>query len=215
MLKIRFKDDRASAQTLEAPGKTIGRSSANDIVIDEEGVYAFHADLRVEAETITITDVNGTSGCGIVVNGVRIGPATPTPLHAGDIITIAGVDLEIGEVNAADSGAKTLHLSARALLPVNAGCWALMVDSGPETGQLVPVTERTEIGRALACDISILEPAVSRRHAELIPQGPDLLLRDLDSANGSFVNGERVDVANLRDQDLLQFGKARFIVRAP
>ena len=125
------------------------------------------------------------------------------------------MDLEIFEVSKADAAARTLVLSGKALMQMGKRCWALIADSGPEKGQLIPVRERTEIGRALECDISILEPALSRRHAELIPSGPDLLLRDLDSANGSLVNGEKVDVASLKDKDVLQFGKVKFIVRAP
>ena len=210
MLKIRFTDGRRSAIALQAPGKTIGKGSANDIVIDEEGVNSFHADLKIEGDAVTISDVNTAEGT--LVNGQRISAATL--LKAGDRISIGGVDLEVFEIEA-DAATKTLALSGKALLAADTACWALIVDSGPEKGQVIPIVERIEIGRALGCDISILEASVSRRQAELIPRGPDLLLRDLDSANGSMVNGEKVDVANLRDKDLLEFGKVRFIVRAP
>ena len=52
--------------------------------------------------------------------------------------------------------------------------------------------DRVEIGRALECDISILEPGLSRKHAELELDGDDLLLRDLGSVNGTYVNGEKL-----------------------
>jgi pSer/pThr/pTyr-binding forkhead associated (FHA) protein len=208
MLKIQFKDGRADAVTLVAPGRTIGKGGVNDIVIDEDGVNGFHADLKVDGENVTITDVNTPTGT--VVNGQKI--VGETPLKAGDVITIQGVDLE---VVTEDITARTLVLSGTALMELGTGSWSLVADSGPEKGQVIPIMDRTEIGRALECDISILEPALSRKHAELEPVDEALIVRDLGSANGTYVNGEKVDKALLKDGDVLQFGKIRFIVSGP
>jgi len=208
MLKIQFKDGRADAVTLVAPGRTIGKGGVNDIVIDEDGVNGFHADLKVDGENVTITDVNTASGT--VVNGQKI--AGETSLKAGDVITIQGVDRE---VVTEDITARTLVLSGTALMELGTGSWSLVADSGPEKGQVIPIMDRTEIGRALECDISILEPALSRKHAELEPVDEALIVRDLGSANGTYVNGEKVDKALLKDGDVLQFGKIRFIVSGP
>ena len=62
MLKLQFKDGRSEPVALMAPGKTIGRGAINDIVIDEKGVSGFHADLKVESNTVTITDVDTKTG---------------------------------------------------------------------------------------------------------------------------------------------------------
>ena len=211
MLKIRFKDGRGPEVRLEAPGKTIGKGGVNDIVIDEEGVNGFHADLKVEGDAVIISDVNTETGT--LVNGARIGEATS--LAAGDTITIGGVELEVADADGEDTSAKTLVLSGAALAELGAGGWSLIADSGPEKGQRIPITDRTEIGRALECDISILEPALSRKHAEIEPLDDDLILRDLGSVNGTYVNGEKIEETRLKDQDVLQFGKIRFIVSGP
>lgn len=58
--------------------------------------------------------------------------------------------------------------------------------------------DRVEISRALECDISILEPGLLRKHAELELDGDDLLLRDLGSVNGTYVNGEKIDETRLK-----------------
>jgi len=209
MLKVQFKDGRAEPVALVAPGKTIGKGDINDIVIDEKGVSGFHVDLKVDGDNVTITDVDTKTGTQL--NGdLLIGP---TNLRAGDVIMIQGVELEVVEDDSA-SHAKTLVLSGHALSEA-AGGWFLVADSGPEKGQHIPVRERTEIGRALDCDISILEPALSRKHAEIQPDGDDLYLQDLGSANGTHVNGEKADRVKLKDGDVLQFHKIRFIVRAP
>ena len=80
---------------------------------------------------------------------------------------------------------------------------------------MIPIVERLEIGRALDCDISILEPALSRKHAELDLDGDTLIIRDLGSVNGTWVNGNQIDEVELKDGDKLQFDKVRFTVSAP
>ncbi|MDG1206445.1 MAG: FHA domain-containing protein [Pseudomonadales bacterium] len=209
MLKIQFKDGRGQPVALVAPGCTIGKGAINDIVIDENGVSGFHADIKVEANNVTVTDVETKTGTQL--NGELL--SGPTMLHEGDVIMIQGVELEIinEEIGA---NAKTLVLSGTAVQESSGG-WRLIADSGPEKGQQIPVNELIEIGRALECDISILEPALSRKHAELEPLDGGLVVRDLGSANGTFVNAEKVDEQVLKDKDVLQFSKVKFIVRAP
>ncbi len=207
MLKIQFRDGRSEPVALVAPGKTIGKGEVNDIVVDETGVNGFHADLKVEGELVTITDVN--TATGTLVNGAKI--SGPVTLGVGDVVTVGGVELEIVE----DSSSKTLVLSGTALMEMGQGCWSLVADSGPEKGQIIAVVDKIEIGRALECDLSILEPALSRKHAELELMDDGLVLRDLGSVNGTYVNGERIEETKLKDRDLLQFGKIRFIVNAP
>ncbi len=210
MLKIQFKDGRADPIPLIEPGKTVGKGDANDIVIDEDGVNGFHADLKVEGTRVTITDIN--SATGTLVNGEKI--TAPMPLGAGDIIVIQGVELEIIEDDGL-GGSKTLVLSGTALMELGTGSWSLIAGSGPEKGQVIPIMDRVEIGRALECDISILEPGLSRKHAELELVGDELVLRDLGSVNGTYVNGEKIDEVKLKDGDRLQFERIQFTVSAP
>ena len=210
MLRIQFKDSSGTPVDLTEPGKTVGQGSVNDIVIDQPNVNGFHADIKVEGDQVLITDINTQHGTW--VNGDKIGG--PTNLRAGDTVTIGGVDLEVVEEDLA-AGGKTLVLSGTVLLDVGSSSWSLVADSGPEKGQVIPIVERVEIGRALECDISILEPALSRKHAELDIEDGKLIIRDLNSVNGTWVNAEKVDEAELKDGDRLQFDKIKFIVSAP
>ncbi len=209
MLRIQHKDGSGDSVDLIAPGKTIGQGAVNDIVIDKPGVNGFHADIQVDGDNVTITDVNTPTGT--FVNGEKI--SGPTNLRAGDSILIQGVELEVLEDEA--GAGKTLVLSGTALIELGTSSWSLVADSGPEKGQVIPVVERTEIGRALECDISILEPGLSRKHAELEPDGNKLVIRDLGSVNGTWVNAEKIEEVQLKDGDVLQFDKIRFIVSAP
>ena len=209
MLKIKFKDGRVDPIALEPPGKTIGKGGANDIVIENGDVAGFHADLKVEGSHVTISDIN-TKG-GTFVNGDKI--VSSIPLRAGDTIIIGGTELELFEEEEGEG--KTLVLSGTALMEMGVGSWSLIAQSGPEKGQVIPIMDRIEIGRALECDISILEPGLSRKHAELELNGDYLILRDLGSVNGTFVNGEKVDEVKLKDGDKLQFERIRFNVSSP
>jgi Protein of unknown function (DUF3662)/FHA domain len=55
------------------------------------------------------------------------------------------------------------------------------------------------MGRSKDCDIQIMDPNVSRRHAEVRPQGPGYVVVDLDSTNGIEVDGQRVRELVLED----------------
>ncbi len=63
-----------------------------------------------------------------------------------------------------------------------------------------------KIGRANDNDIVIPEVLASRHHATLIPTGRGTEIHDNRSINGTFVNGQRVDVAVLRDGDVVTIG---------
>jgi hypothetical protein len=83
---------------------------------------------------------------------------------------------------------------------------------------------KTTLGRAADCDIVIADPRASRHHAEIAAQLslPDAdassghLLRDLNSTNGTWLNGRRLSAPErLRDGDVIEVGGARFTFRDP
>ena len=66
-----------------------------------------------------------------------------------------------------------------------------MVQTGPEAGRRVELDLEVAIGRQDA-DLVLEDPEVSRRHAVLRRSGASVVVEDLDSTNGTFVNGERI-----------------------
>jgi Protein of unknown function (DUF3662)/FHA domain len=70
----------------------------------------------------------------------------------------------------------------------------------------------TTIGRAPECDISIDDPGISRTHARIDLNGPPVVV-DLGSTNGTWVDGRRVQKAELRDGASLAVGSTTFVVR--
>jgi EAL domain-containing protein (putative c-di-GMP-specific phosphodiesterase class I) len=84
--------------------------------------------------------------------------------------------------------------------------------SEQESTRLVPIfTSPFQIGRRPSATMCVPYSAVSSLHAELIDTGTGLVLRDLGSTNGTFVNGQRVrDVVELHPDDLVQFASIPF-----
>jgi hypothetical protein len=66
---------------------------------------------------------------------------------------------------------------------------------------------RAVIGRSRDCDITLDDTNISRRHAEIRQEDGAYWLVDLDSTNGSEVNGERVDRARLENDDVIVIGR--------
>jgi hypothetical protein len=67
------------------------------------------------------------------------------------------------------------------------------------------------IGRSRECDITLDDPNVSRRHAELRPEDGTYWIVDLDSTNGIEVNGKRVERAKLDHEDVIVVGKTELV----
>src|SRR5262249_11784704 len=83
----------------------------------------------------------------------------------------------------------------------------LIVQTGRQSGARRPLTvPLTFIGRAAGCDVRLNAEGVAPLHCLLV-QGPTgVLLRDLDSAFGTAVNGQRVTAQALHDGDTIHVG---------
>jgi len=66
--------------------------------------------------------------------------------------------------------------------------------------------EYTHVGRAASNEICLPYPSISNRHCIFVHSGPDIVLRDLNSSNGTYVNGEIISEVILRPGDTIQMG---------
>lgn len=71
------------------------------------------------------------------------------------------------------------------------------------------------IGRESSNDIRLDDPFVSRHHCVIRYEGERHIIEDLNSANGTFVNGERVNAGPLKEESLIQIGASVFLFRLP
>jgi hypothetical protein len=87
-------------------------------------------------------------------------------------------------------------------------CQVCIICPGAETRTLWLSPGTYLIGRSSACDIQLDEPSVSRRHARLdvCPAASGIVIRDLDSSNGTRVNQEPVLFATIKAGDVINLG---------
>ena len=88
--------------------------------------------------------------------------------------------------------------------------------TGPWAGKRFALSKMVSVvGRVEGNEVVIDDDSVSRRHAEVRKSGPGYAVRDLNSANGTYVNGERVTEAPLRPGDVVKFGVVEFTYSGP
>jgi len=79
---------------------------------------------------------------------------------------------------------------------------------GPEQTLLIPLRgEVMHVGRGIAADLRLDDSTVSRRHALIVPRPSGARILDDRSANGTFVNGRRVQQADLQSGDVIVLGR--------
>jgi pSer/pThr/pTyr-binding forkhead associated (FHA) protein len=92
--------------------------------------------------------------------------------------------------------------------------WVLTTAEGAEfpfTFRILPGNIKT-VGRATRADFIVDAPLVSRVHCRLTAGAAELEVLDLDSTNGTFVNGERIDRALLKSGDRLGVGRVELTI---
>ncbi len=124
--------------------------------------------------------------------------------------------------DSADRGTDTTEIAVVPSLPE-----ALpVVDTGGETGAfLLGVSDpiggltfrtgmgRTLIGRGDDCDVIVRDRTVSARHAELVVRPEGVTVTNLMSTNGTRVNGDEVQSAQLHDGDVLRLGGVSLVFK--
>src|SRR5688572_171804 len=177
-----------------------------------EGVAPRHAVVQGWADGWAA--VRAVSGAEVLVNGVRLGPE-PTPLLHGDKLHIAGQEILVVDQKRAGS----TQLMSAIELPDGPSGFAGAPAQLMTGGRIVSLTDGREykvgvrplvFGREAAADVVVAGSDVSRRHAELQIRGDGYWLADM-SANGSYVNGERVrGERRLGRGDVIRMGDEEF-----
>jgi transcriptional regulator with AAA-type ATPase domain len=88
--------------------------------------------------------------------------------------------------------------------------FSLLVTEGPDVGQrFVSTGERVVVGTHGACDVVLHDTTASSFHCEIAPRGKAVVLRDLESATGTIVDGVSVVEAYLKSGAVLALGRSR------
>ncbi len=84
--------------------------------------------------------------------------------------------------------------------------YCIHITQGKKAGQIVPLESEMIIGRDPSCDIVLDDQGISRKHAMLILSDKTVVLEDLQSTNGTFVNSRSVERKTITEGDNVQIG---------
>src|SRR3954469_9616745 len=92
--------------------------------------------------------------------------------------------------------------------------WTVEVSAGPDKGKKITTQDSlVRVGSDAASDLVLTDPTVSRRHLEIERPAKGLLLRDLGSRNGTYLDGRQVIQVVLQSGDKVQLGKTKLNIK--
>ncbi|MDR3406424.1 MAG: FHA domain-containing protein [Chthoniobacter sp.] len=170
-----------------------GRAADADFELSHVEISRQHCRFTWDGKTCMLEDLGSVRGTR--VNGHRI--EAPTTLNPGDQVGVgpAIIVFGLGEAPAAAPKEKAGPIATSQMLVFGKPADRIEVDR--------PVT----FGRDPGTDVMLNDPGVSRRHASAAPgERGGIVVTDLNSTAGSFVNGHRFDTHELTIGDRLQIG---------
>ena len=233
-LEVRLRERLLITVFVTGQTTTIGRSTTNDIVLDNASVSRKHAEIVDERGEFVVMDLNSANGVrlnGDLVKGqapflvgdeLRIGKymiklvlrdtarrdLVPPALQGGGDDT-TGTTLDLGDPEVAlakmhqepegdDSGLFRDLVHGLQVYKEDEVRFEKLVDE--------PVVN---IGRSSSNDLMLRGEDVSRHHARIRRSGEDFEIEDLDSGNGTFLNGRRITRGDLAIGDEIRIGSYR------
>jgi pSer/pThr/pTyr-binding forkhead associated (FHA) protein len=185
------------AAAVLGPGSTyLGRGVENNIVLDSPQVSRRHARIDCAGGRCMVEDLGSTNG--LFVNGRKVSRAVLSP---GDRLRLGDVELIHQAAGVPSHGAT----SPRAPL---AQAW---LEMGGVRQSLSP--QGVTLGRSRDNDVYLSDRLASRWHARIDVQQGAFVISDLGSANGTFVNGQRIQRQVLRNGDEIRIGDSRLYFR--
>lgn len=214
MLKIQERDNPKHEMWLVKPSVTVGSGAACDFTISSKHIADIHLTLNSKHDKVILTSMSKTRAP--LVNDMPVGEYGP--LKHGDVIRIGDKVLEIIDPKAfeAERVAKADPLQTVIRPGKSAsGDWSMTAVGDWLAGQKFPISDNAVLGREAGSDITIAGTHLSRKHAQFSVTPEGLIVKDLNSSNGTYVNGKRIRQVKLRNGDLLQLDVLKFVINGP
>ncbi len=216
MMKLVFPDGDRPQVPLAQRLYRLGSAPGADVIVDSDGIEPLHCELQVGAQGV---QMRVPAGRRVLVNERPVDGLIA--LRPGDTLGLA--DLRIRLMDAAperavptpgaldaDAGIRNATM-VRPVIPR----FVLRGLSGDHFGRSFPLQASLTVGRAEDAGLRIPLDSVSRQHARLTPAGDEVLLEDLGSANGTWLNGKRITRAQAVHGDEIRFDTQRFQLLVP
>jgi pSer/pThr/pTyr-binding forkhead associated (FHA) protein len=191
-----------------------GRSQGNHICLKDESVAMSHFRIYRNGQDYSVYDL-GTKR-GTLVNGE---PVEKVALNPGDVVQAGDLKILFDLVDEetpgrlASSAPDSEERDAQAfnggvLTKTRASVPTLVVVDGEDRGRRLSLVgkQQFKIGRSVASDLKLLDGKISRDHCLIETVREQHMIIDLESANGTVVNGERVKKSILKEGDFIRLG---------
>jgi pSer/pThr/pTyr-binding forkhead associated (FHA) protein len=204
---------------------SVGRATINDVAILDPKASRRHARVLCGPSGCQIEDLGSTNGTR--VNGQSIQRAT---LELGDIIQIGdsslwfeaysrrpeleGTIIDAPPIESEAEMEATLAASGLEVVLSDTSLPRLAIHAAQKTWEVQLLGEMS-IGRSGSNDIVLDQPRVSRHHALVRQKGTDWIIQDLDSTNGTWYRGQRIEEKRLVSGDMFRIGEAQLVFKAP
>ena len=216
-MKLIFPNGEHAPATLDDGVARVGTASDCAIVLSAPGVAAHHAEIETRAGQTVVRPLDATAPT--VLNGRQI--TAETPLKPGDLLLFARVgcrvssDRPVAATAPPPSARKSADEAARTRVRNTLPKYMLRGVSGATFGKTFALTGSMVIGRQADSDIPVPAEEISRHHARLQVTADGVLVEDMNSANGTFINDKRIQNGLLKPGEELRLDTVRFMLVAP
>lgn len=213
-MKLVFPNGEHAPALLAPGGNRIGSSPHGAIVLRTPSMPALAAEIHMRG---SYTNLVPAAGVEVLVNNHPVRELIT--LRVGDRLRIAGIQANVtavgglgpsggGQPDIDDDAAQTRMMAA---MPR----YLLRGLTGAHFGKLYPLIGNITIGRTQECEVVLPFPEISRSHVQLRPAPGGVMVEDLESSNGIWVNDQRMQRGLMRPGDELRLDTHRFLVCAP
>jgi RND family efflux transporter MFP subunit len=196
---------------LEIDRIRIGREQDNDLVLEGDSCSRYHAEVLCGHGVYKIVDLGSTNG--VVVGKDRVQEhliASESSVKIGDhTLSFSIPQRETPKTVMMPIGGVVPEPEPAPPPPSLLFLQRLSGKGGERSIKIVDGVEYV-VGRSPGADVVVNDSRCSGRHAVISRRGGRCMIRDLESANGTFVNGDRVREAELRPGDRLSVGQVEF-----
>jgi pSer/pThr/pTyr-binding forkhead associated (FHA) protein len=216
-------EERAVEFPDDAKEIRIGRRPDVELPLPYPALSGLHARLVRSDEGWQIEDLASTNGTRI--DGERLAPRQPRAIAPGAQVTLGQITFVFdGTVGAVAGAERTATIARRLVSDLFAASPDMATPTLTIVGGVAPrpplrletTGRRYVAGRGETCDLQLLSDEISREHAEIIRLWDGVVVGDVGSKNGVWVNDAAVtERQRLRDGDLIRIGPATLRLSDP
>jgi pSer/pThr/pTyr-binding forkhead associated (FHA) protein len=215
-MKLLFPNDEHAPVSLRDGTLLIGSGADCAMRLHFPGIAEHHCELVTQDGQTLVVPL--TDAAATVLNGKQV--AGEAPVKPGDLLLFGKIGCRVvaGERGRAlppsRAGAEDHMGSTRVRMAIPK--YVLRGVSGPTFGKVYALVGTIGVGRSNDNDICIPIDEISRQHARLQSAASGIVVEDLGSANGTFVNDKRVHMpTHLQPGDEVRFDTIRFLLMSP